>query len=104
MHNESKLKKRIIAEVTEYENLKECKDLIYFCVCSEYFVNSDDEDELDFDEVIIVVERDWLFNMLKCNGITDPIKFLQEEYTSDDSIEWYNQANSSHKIVAVSFR
>lgn len=30
-------------------------------------------------------------------------KFLQEEYTSDDSSTWYEEAILAHKVVMVDF-
>jgi hypothetical protein len=32
------------------------------------------------------------------------LKFLQEEYTSDDSSKWYEEAILAHKVVMVNFK
>lgn len=68
---------------------------------------TDEEEESDFDEVIVVVEKDWLFNLIKrtedFRTDDEVLKFLQEEYTSDDSIMWYYDALRKHKVVMVDF-
>ena len=64
-------------------------------------------EESDFDEVIVVVERDWLFDLIKrtedFRTDDEVLKFLREEYTSDDSIMWYYDALRKHKVVMVDF-
>lgn len=108
----NKVRERILKEVAEakYREYEKHRDLISFCVCDGYFdynPNTDEEEESDFDEVIVVVEKDWLFNLIKQNNNFkmdyEVRSFLQEEYTSDDSITWYEEAILAHKIVMVDF-
>lgn len=108
----NKVRERILKEVAEekYQDYEKHRDLISFCVCDGYFdynADTDEEEESDFDEVIVVVEKDWLFNLIKQNNNFkmdyEVRSFLQEEYTSDDSIKWYEEAILSHKIVMVDF-
>lgn len=108
----NKVKERILKEVSEakYQDYEKHRDLISFCVCDDYFrYNADtgEEEESDFDEVIVIVEKDWLFNLIKrtedFRTDDDVLKFLQEEYTSDDSSHWYADALLRKKIVAIDF-
>lgn len=108
----NKVRERILKEVSEakYQDYEKYRDLIPFCVCDDYFgynADTDEEEESDFDEVIVVVEEDWLFNLIKrtedFRTDDEVLKFLQEEYTSDDSIMWYYDALRKHKVVMVDF-
>lgn len=108
----NKVRERILKEVAEakYRDYEKHRDLISFCVCDGYFdynPNTDEEEESDFDEVIVVVEKDWLFDLIKktedFRTNDEVLKFLQEEYTSDDSSTWYEEAILAHKVVMVDF-
>lgn len=96
------IRKEIADDIPTYRNYSDHKDLISFCVCSEYFT-----DDANFNELIVVVEKRWLFNLIKetQNLKTDSEvrKFLQEEYTSEESKEWYDEAILNSKIVSISF-
>lgn len=108
----NKVRERILKEVVEakYQDYEKHRDLISFCVCDGYFgynADTDEEEESDFDEVIVIVEKDWLFSLIKRDNDfktdNEARKFLQEEYTSDDSITWYEEAILANKIVMVDF-
>lgn len=108
----NKVRERILKEVAEakYQDYEKHRDLISFCVCDGYFdynADTDEEEESDFDEVIVVVEKDWLFNLIKrienLRTNDEVLKFLQEEYTSDDSSTWYEEAILAHKVVMIDF-
>lgn len=108
----NKVRERILKEIAEakYQDYEKHRDLISFCVCDGYFVynaDTDEEEESDFDEVIVIVEKDWLFNLIKrtedFRTDDEMLKFLQEEYTSDDSIMWYCDALRGRKVVMVDF-
>lgn len=108
----NKVRERILKEVTEakYQDYEKHRDLISFCVCDDYFgynADTDEEEESDFNEVIVVVEKDWLFNLIKrtedFRTDDEVLKFLQEEYTSDDSSKWYYDALRKHKVAMVDF-
>ena len=108
----NKVRERILKEVSKakYQDYEKHRDLISFCVCDGYFgynADTDEEEESDFDEVIVVVEKDWLFDLIKrtedFRTDDEVLKFLQEEYTSDDSIMWYCDALRKHKVVMVDF-
>ena len=89
-----------------YKDFDKHKDLISFVVGAEYFTydyETDTELEADFDEVIVVVEKDWLFDLMKLDNIENPRKFLQEEYIYDDSEYWFFNGALANKIVAVDF-
>lgn len=99
----NKIRERILTGVKPYVEFAEHKDLVAFCVCGEYFTECEDENdgiEADFDEVVVIVEKDWLFNYMNAN---DPLDYLQNEYTSDDSIDWFYEAARQNKIVLVEF-
>ena len=106
------VRERILREVAYfgYKGFEKHKDFIAFCVSDECFCynpDTDKEEESDFCEIIVIVERDWLFNLIKKeNGFKsnkEARRFLQEEYTSEDSKEWYDLALLENKIVMVSF-
>lgn len=97
------VRQRIILSIPEYLEFAEHRDLISFCVCSEYFMDCEDDEngiEADFDEVIAIVEKDWLFEYM---DMENPLDYLQNEYTSDDSINWFDEAIRQNKIVLVGF-
>jgi hypothetical protein len=100
------IRERILLGKTPYKNMSEHKDLIAISVCAECFTDYEDEDngiEADFEEVIAIIEKEWLFNKMKREGISNPLEYLQNEYTSDDSIDWYDEANAKGKIVMIAF-
>lgn len=109
MSIENNVRERILKRA---ENAK-CNiydDTISFNVCEEYLSlnpNTQEEDENDFDEVIVTVEKEWLFNLIKSEEkITtdnEVKRFLEEEYTSDDSSIWFEEAVLAKKIVSVDF-
>lgn len=108
----NKVRERILKEVAEakYQDYEKHRDLISFCVCDGCFgynVDTDEEEESDFDEVIVVVEKDWLFDLIKRQNDFkmdyEVRSFLQEEYTSDDSSTWYEEAILAHKVVMIDF-
>lgn len=97
------VRERILINMTPYKDYAEHKDLISFCVCSEYFMDWEDEDngiEADFDEVIVIVEKNWLFNYM---GMENPLEYLRNEYTSEDSIDWFDETIRQNKVVMVGF-
>lgn len=97
------IRERILTDITPYKGFPEHKDLISFCVCSECFMDYEDEDngiESDFDEVVVIVEKDWLFRYMH---MKNPLEYLKNEYTSDDSIDWFDEALRQNKVVMISF-
>lgn len=94
----------------KYKDSSQHEDLIAFSICGEYLSYSPDayeEEENDFDKLIVIVVKDWLFNLIKRTEnfrTDDEVKrFLNEEYTSDDSIVWYEEAILANKIVMTVF-
>lgn len=97
------VRERILLGMTPYKEYSKHKDLISFCICSEYFEDWEDEVngiEPDFSEVVVIVEKDWLFNYM---DMKNPLEYLQNEYTSDDSIDWFDEALRHNKVVMVAF-
>lgn len=102
----NKIRKRILESIKPYIGFSEHKDLIAFCVCNEYLIYTDDtnkEIEPDFEELVVVVEKDWLFNFMRGYEIENPLDYLQNEYTSDDSSVWFDEAVEQGKVVMVDF-
>ena len=102
----NKVRERILANIEPYTNFSEYKDLIAFCVCSEHLVYSDEmenEIEPDFNELVVVVEKDWLFDFMMKYDINNPLNYLQNEYTSDDRVAWFDEASEQGKVVMVNF-
>lgn len=100
------VRKKILADMKPYMEFAEHKDLIAFTVGADYFTydyETDMELEADFSEIIVVVEKDWLFEQMKKEDIENPLDFLQNEYTWDDSIGWFADAKIDGKIVTVEF-
>ena len=100
------VRERTLASIKPYTDFWKHKDLIAFCVCGEYLtydVETDGESEADFDEVVVVVEKDWLFDFMRKYEIENPLDYLQNEYTSDDSMVWFDEAIEQGKVVMVDF-
>lgn len=97
---------RIISNVTEslkqYPHYKH-EDMVDFSVCAEYFSESDDKP--DFHELIVTVNKNWLFNYMKKSGIQFPRRYLINANTSNayESIQWFNEANHNHMIADIAF-
>ena len=98
----NKVRDDILRSIGFYKEFWKHKDLAAFCVCSESFT-CEDEGKPDFDELTVVVEKDWLYNFMKEHGIENPLDYLQNEYTTDDSIIWFNEAGKENKVVMVDF-
>ena len=97
------VRERILIDMTPYKGFSEHKDLIAFCVCSEFFMDYDDENngiEPDFNEIVVIVEKDWLFDFM---DVENPLEYLRNEYTSDDSIVWFDEALRHNKVVMINF-
>lgn len=99
----NEVRERVLSSVTKYLDFSEHKDLVAFCICSEQFANCEDEEngiEPDFNDVIAIVEKEWLFDYM---DVENPLEFLKNEYTGDDSIDWFIEAGRVHKIAVVDF-
>lgn len=99
----NEVRERVLLSLTAYVEFSEHKDLIAFCIGSEKFADCEDEEnnmEPDFNEVIAIVEKNWLFDYM---GIENPLEYLKNDYTSDDSIDWFDAALYSKKLVMISF-
>ena len=102
----NKVRERVLVDMPLYMAFAEHKDLIAFTVGADYFTydnETDEEYEADFDEFVVVVEKDWLFNYMKMSGVKNPLDYLKNEYTWDDSYEWFINAKTLGKVVVVSF-
>lgn len=102
----NKVREKIMNDIKPYMNFAEHKDLIAFTVGADYFTydcETDEELEADFEEFVAVVEKDWLFNYMRMNGVENPLDYLKNEYIWDDSYEWFNNAKALGKLVVVSF-
>lgn len=103
------VRERVLMGITPYLALSEHKDLISFCIDGECFEDSDEIEEnngnsvADFNEVVVIVEKDWLFEQMRQEGIENPLNYLREEYVSDDSYEWFIEAKGQGKVVLVGF-
>lgn len=100
------VREKVIANMNPYMEFAEHKDLIAFTVGESYFsydYETDTELEADFAEVIVVVEKDWLFEHMRVDKVDNPLDYIQNEYTWDDSIEWFESAKIKGKVVAVDF-
>lgn len=89
----------------------EHRELMNISVCSGYFGDCEDDEngiEEDFNEVVAIVDAQWLYGyMMQTDGdlksVDDCRKYLREVYTSDDSIDWFDEANRQKKIMMIAF-
>ena len=81
-------------------------ETISFSVCSGNLEHADDL-EADFDILEVEVVKEWLYQLIRdteeFQSDADVNKFLFEEYTSDDSIFWYEKAIECNKLVNIRF-
>jgi hypothetical protein len=85
----------------EGDALTLCKDLVAFFVDTNYLVEAEDAENVGPEEVAIIVEKNWLIKRIAKDGITNPSQYLQEEYTSDDSIKWFEDADRENQIISI---
>ncbi len=82
-------------------------DLAACCVDSEEFEDwkevEDNNGDLvaDFNEVVCIVEKDWLFDKIRKETGKEPRHYLCDVYTSDDSYDWFIDAKTEGKLVMV---
>ena len=102
----NKVRKRVLDYKKPYIDFAQHKDLIAITIGADYFSydhETDAELEADFSEVVAVIEKDWLFSIMLKDKIENPLGYLQNEYTWDDSIVWFENAKTSGKVVAIEF-
>lgn len=102
----NEVRKRVLDGIKPYLDFSKHKDLVAFTIGADYFSydgETDTELEADFAEVIVAVEKDWLFVTMLAEEIEDPLDYLQNEYTWDDSYEWFSSAKIEGKIAVVEF-
>ena len=100
------VREKVWENMNPYTAFAEHRDLVAFTVGADYFTYDHENDELleaDFYEIVVVVEKDWLFELMKKNDIENPLDYLQNEYTWDDSIEWFEDAKRYGKVVTIDF-
>ena len=65
------VRERILIGIKPYLKFAEHRDLISFCVSSECFEDWEEVEEnngndcADFSELIVIVDKEWLFNYMK---------------------------------------
>ena len=100
------VRRRVLEDMNPYIDFAKHKDLIAITIGAEYFTydhETDRELETDFEEVVAVIEKDWLFGLMLKEGIRNPLDYLQNEYTWDNSFVWFENAKAKGKVVVVSF-
>ena len=100
------VREKVVADMKPYMDFAEHKDLVAFTVGAEYFTYDDEiaeELEADFDEIVVVVEKNWLFEHMRKGGTENPLDYLQNEYVWDDIYEWFINAKAYGKVVTVEF-
>lgn len=100
------VRERVLEDMKPYLDFAQHKDLIAITIGADYFsydCESDEELEADFCEVIVAVEKDWLFTIMLKEGIENPLDYLQNEYTWDDSFVWFYNAKVNGKVAVVEF-
>ena len=102
----NKVRERVLEGMNPYLDFAQHKDLVAITIGAEYFsydCENDEELEADFVEVITAVEKNWLFGIMLQEGIEDPLDYLQNEYTHDDSWPWFENAKAKGKIAVIEF-
>lgn len=102
----NRVRARVLEDMKPYLEFAKHKDLIAITIGADYFsydCENDTELEADFGEVIAVVEKDWLFTIMLKEEIENPLDYLQNEYTWDDSFVWFENAKANGKVVTVEF-
>lgn len=100
------VRKMVLDGIKPYLDFAQHKDLIAITVGADYFTydsETDKELEADFGEVVVAVEKDWLFAVMLAEGIEDPLDYLQNEYVWDDSFAWFTSAKMCGKIAVIEF-
>lgn len=91
----------------QYLDWAEHRDMIGFTVPVERFLDYQEEEDENFDpgftELLVIVEKDYLFGIIEKDGYADPRQYLKDEYSSEDAIRWYDEAMNNRKIAMVSF-
>ena len=100
------VRQRVLEDMESYLDFAQHKDLIAIDIGADYFsydCENDEELEADFAEVIAVIEKDWLFAFILKEGIENPLDYLQNEYTWDDSFVWFTNAKIESKVAVIEF-
>lgn len=100
------VREKVLEDTKPYLDFAEHKDLIAITIGAEYFTydcETDTDLEADFGEVIAVVEKDWLFTVMLKEEIENPLDYLQNEYTWDDSFVWFINAKTEGKVAVIEF-
>ena len=100
------VREKVLADMKPYLDFAQHRDLVAMTVGAEYFTydyKTDTELEADFGEVVAVVEKDWLFTVMMKEEIENPLDYLKNEYTWDDSFVWFENAKACGKVVTVEF-
>lgn len=100
------VRKRVLEDMKPYLDFAQHKDLVAITIGADYFsydCENDEELEADFCEVIVAVEKDWLFAVMLKEEIENPLDYLQNEYTWDDSFVWFENAKVNGKVAVVEF-
>lgn len=100
------VRKRVMEGMKPYLEFIQHRDLVAITVGADYFTyeaETDRELEADFGEVVVAVEKDWLFTLMLKEEIDDPLEYLKNEYTWDDSFVWFENAKMAGKIAVMEF-
>ena len=100
------VREKMLEGMKPYGDFSMHKDLVAVTVGAEYYTYDHETDKdlvADFEEAVIVIEKDWLFSEMKRDNIANPLDFLQNEYTWDNSTVWFENAKEEGKIIAVNF-
>ena len=98
-------KAEIAAEVHKYPcyNFYKHNELLALAVSSEMFCDED----VDFQELVFAVEKEWLVNYMNRPRVQydgeSVKKWLQSEYTSEDSYLIFETALTENAIMMIDF-
>lgn len=100
------VRERVMSGMKPYLDFGQHRDLIAITVGADYFTydtETNKELEADFSEIAVAIEKDWLFTVMLAEEIENPLDYLQNEYTWDDSFIWFENAKMTGKIAVIEF-
>lgn len=78
--------------------------LVSFCVnVNDVLANNDEDYDADFNEIIAVVDEDWLFDLISETTDIKPRDYLLNEYTSEESSVWLEKAIMEKHLAIIDF-
>lgn len=99
----NKIREKVEKEIPLYNGDRNKANHAGFYLDASFFEKSKEEGSADFKELLIIVEKSWLFRLMRKSRIRYPELYLTKAYTPEDAVKWYKAACKEQKIVSVRF-